>query len=258
VKLALIQMDVKEKNKSGNVEHGLELLRKATVGKDIAVMPEIWTTGYSLGHIEQDAETMDGPVIRAIKAIACENNCNIVAGSMPMKIQGKIYNTSVIVDRNGVTLDYYNKFHLFGLFHEELFFAPGKHVAKYQLDGLECSSTICYDLRFPEMFRHLALSGVKMIFVPAQWPTLRGDVWKLLVQARAVENHIFVCAVNCTGFFKGEPFYGHSLIVSPAGKIIVEGEATEAILYGDIDLKDIERVRSKINVLNDVREEFTK
>ena len=258
MKIALLQMDIQERNKDENVKHGLELLAQAAVGQDVVVMPEIWTTGYSLGHIEQDAETMEGPVIAAIKTIARENKCNIVAGSMPMKIEGKIYNTSVVIDRNGAILDYYSKFHLFGLFHEERFFAPGKHLATYQLDGIECSNTICYDLRFPEMFRHLALAGAKMIFIPAEWPTPRGDVWKLLVQARAIENHIFICAVNCTGFFKGEPFYGNSMIVSPTGKIIVEGDEKEAILYGDIDLEDIKRVRNRINVLNDVREEFTK
>ncbi len=256
MKIALVQMEIKEKNKTKNIEHGLELLAKATVGKDVVVMPEIWTTGYSLGHIKEEAETLDGEVICAIQKIAVANKCNIVAGSIPMKIDGRIYNTSVVIGRDGTIVDHYSKFHLFGLFHEEKFFAAGKHLTNYQLDALNCSNAICYDLRFPEMFRHLALEGIQMIFVPAEWPTARGDVWRLLVQARAVENHIFICAVNCTGTFKGESFYGHSMIVSPSGKIIVEGDEKEAVLEAVIDIGDLERVRSRINVLNDVRREF--
>lgn len=256
MKIALVQMDIEEKNKSKNIEHGLELLRKATVNKDVVVMPEIWTTGYSLGHIKEEAETLDGQVISAIQKIARANKCNVVAGSMPMKIGDSIYNTSVVIGRDGNILDYYSKFHLFGLFHEEKFFAAGNHLTNYQLDGLACSNAICYDLRFPEMFRHLALAGIQMIFVPAEWPTPRGEVWRLLAQARAVENHIFICAVNCTGSFKGESFYGHSMIVSPSGKIIVEGDENEAILEGEIDLEEIVKVRSSINVLSDVRREF--
>ncbi len=258
MKIGLLQMDIQEKNKPQNVEHGLELLHKATVGNDVVVMPEIWPTGYSLGHIKEDAETMSGDVITAMQKIAGANKCNIVAGSIPMNIDGKIYNTSVIIDKNGIVLDYYSKFHLFGLFHEERFFAAGNHLSTYQLDNLTCSNAICYDLRFPEMFRHLALAGIQMIFVPAEWPTSRGDVWRLMVQARAVENHIFICAVNCTGTFKGEPFYGHSMVVSPTGKIIIEGDDKEGLLECEIDPEDIAKVRSKINVLNDVREEFIK
>ena len=124
------------------------------------------------------------------------------------------------------------------------------------LDGVACGASICYDLRFPELYRRLALKGAKVIFVPAEWPEARGDVWRLLLQARAVENQTYICGVNCVGTFKDDTFYGHSMIVAPNGKILVEGGSEEEILRGEIDLGLIENLRKKLNALDDVRPEI--
>lgn len=256
MKLALVQLQVLEKNKAGNVVHGLEVLRKVTKDHDLVVLPEVWITGYSLGHLQQEAETFDGELVQEICAIAKENSCAIIAGSMPMKHDGKIYNTSLAISKEGELANYYDKVHLFGLFNEEKFFAPGQRFNAYDLDGICCGSTICYDLRFPELFRHLALQGAKIIFCPAEWPDARGDIWRLLAQARAAENHTFVVAVNCAGVFKGAPFFGHSMVVAPNGKILAEAGMDEEIVSLDIDLAAIDKVRARINALADVRKEL--
>ena len=259
MKLALIQMEILEKNKAQNVKHGLELLEIASENADIAVLPEIWTTGYSLGKIALEAENIDSDVILQLKEIARKNQCNIIAGSIPLRDEdGKIYNTEIAIDKNGNIISKYSKVHLFGMFNEQDFFAAGNNFKAYNLEGITCGSTICYDLRFPELYRHLSLQGAKIIFVPAEWPALRGDIWRLLLQARAAENHNYIVGVNCVGTFKGAPFYGHSMLVDPMGKILLEGTDKEEILYHDIDLNYIEKVRSRINVLDDVREELIK
>ena len=259
MKVALIQMEIAEKNTQGNIAHGLELLQKATVDSDIAVMPEIWTTGYSLGRLEAEAETIDGPTIAAVRRIANDNHCAVVAGSIPLRQKdGKIYNTTVVVDKQGSVVASYSKVHLFGLFNEERFFAAGDNFDVYELNGVLCGSTICYDLRFPELYRHLSLQGAKIIFVPAVWPTARGDIWRLLAQARGAENHNYIVAVNCVGEFKDAPFYGHSMVVDPMGKIIAEGGDAEEIIYCDIDLSYIDKVRERLNALADVREELVR
>ena len=95
-----------------------------------------------------------------------------------------------------------------------------------------------------------------MVFCPAEWPEARGDIWRLLLQARAAENHIFVVGVNCAGTFKGAPFYGHSMVVAPSGKILAEAGMEEEVISCDINLDDIARVRARINVLQDVRKEL--
>jgi len=256
MKVALLQLEVLEKNKAANVAHGLELLRLAAKEHDLVVMPEVWTTGYSLGHLKEEAETPNSVLVEELCSISKEYNCHILAGSVPMDHEGKIYNTSMAIDRTGRVVNYYDKVHLFGLFNEEKFFAPGDNFKAFQLDDICCGSTICYDLRFPELFRHLALQGVKIIFCPAEWPSARGDIWRLLAQARAAENHLFVIAVNCAGTFKGAPFFGHSMLVAPSGKILAEAGVDETVVSCEIDLSTIDKVRAKINVLNDVRKEL--
>lgn len=256
MRIALVQLAVKEKSFDYNREHGLELARTAAKDHDLIVLPEVWTTGYSLGKIASIAESMDGPTITALQEIAKENNCSVLAGSIAMLHDGKIYNTSVAINRAGEVVSLYDKVHLFGMFNEEKFFAPGSNFNVFDLDGITCGSTICYDLRFPELYRHLALGGAKIIFCPAEWPTARGDIWDLLSKARAAENHLFLIAVNCAGTFKGAPFYGHSKVVDPMGKVLVEGSDEEEILSVDIDLEAIDKVRSRLNALDDVRKEL--
>ena len=152
MKIALLQMEVLEKNKEANVAHGLQLVRQAAVDHDLLVMPEIWTTGYSLGRLSKEAETADGEVLAEICKIAAENECSIIAGSVPMSRDGKVYNTSVAINKEGQIVNMYDKVHLFGLFKEEDFFAPGENFQAFDLDGVCCGSTICYDLRFRRSF----------------------------------------------------------------------------------------------------------
>ena len=256
MRVALIQLAVKEKSNDYNREHGIELARQAAKDHDLIVLPEVWTTGYSLGWITRIAESVDGPSITALKEIARENHCSILAGSIAMRHDGKIYNTSAAINKAGEVVNLYDKVHLFGMFNEEKFFAPGSNFDAFDLDGVICGSTICYDLRFPELFRHLALGGAQIIFCPAEWPAARGDIWRLLAQARAAENHLYIVAVNCAGEFKGAPFFGHSMIVDPLGKILAEAGDGEEILSLEIDMNFIDKVRSRLNALDDVRKEL--
>ena len=256
MKIGLLQMKVLEKNKAANVAHGLELLRKYAPEHDLLVMPEVWTTGYSLGRLQEEAEPENSPLLEEICQLAAANACAIVAGSVPMAREGKVYNTSVAIDKSGKIVNLYDKVHLFGLFQEERFFAPGNNFNAYTLDGIVCGSTICYDLRFPELFRHLALQGARIIFCPAEWPEARVDIWRLLPQARAAENHTFVVTVNCCGTFKKAPFGGHSMVVAPTGKILAEAGAEEEIVSCEIDLGLVDQVRARLNALADVRKEL--
>lgn len=256
MKIALLQLAVLEKNKAANVARGLELAREAAKEHDIVVLPEVWTTGYSLGHLKKEAEELGKGVIPLLQEIAKVNNCSIIAGSVPMLRDGVVYNTSVAISKSGTIVNLYDKVHLFGLFGEERFFAPGNNFDVFDLDGVCCGSTICYDLRFPELYRHQALAGAQIIFCPAEWPEARGDIWRLLAQSRAAENHVFMVAVNCAGSFKGAPFYGHSMVVAPSGKILAEGGMEEEIISCTINLDDVSKVRERINALADVRKEL--
>ncbi len=171
MKIALLQLKVLEKNREGNIAHGLQLAAAAAKEHELLVLPEVWTTGYSLGHLERDAEQYgSSEVIEALQQIAVREQCAIIAGSVPMRRDGIVYNTSVAINKEGMLINLYDKVHLFGLFNEEKFFAAGNNFNVFDLDGLCCGSTICYDLRFPELFRHLALAGAKWFSVLLNGP----------------------------------------------------------------------------------------
>ena len=258
MKIALIQMQICEHACRVNTEHGLELMAVAAAKSDLIVLPEIWTTGYSLSHIEEEALSAESDLCVRMRELALKNSCAIIAGSIPYKMHGRIYNASLAIDKTGRIVNVYAKAHLFGMFHEEIFFAAGQNFESFNLDGIQCGSTICYDLRFPELYRRQALEGAQLIFVPAEWPTARGDVWDLLLKARAVENHLFIVGVNCAGTFKEQQFYGHSQLIDPQGKVLLCGSDQEEILYGVIDLAKIAKTRKTLNALQDVRPELVK
>lgn len=253
MKIALVQMEIKERNCNGNTEHGLMLLEEAARKSDLVILPEIWTTGYSLGHLKEEAVTLDSPLLKKLCEIAKENQCSLLPGSLPIRKNGLVYNMIPAISKEGSIVHQYGKAHLFGMFEEEKFFAAGDSFDVFDLDGICCGSTICYDLRFPEFYRCLALQGAQLIVCPAEWPARRGDGFDLLSRARAFENHLYVAAVNCVGSFKGDPFYGHSRVIDPMNRIIAEGGDREEIIYAEIDLEKVARARRNLNALSDVR-----
>lgn len=249
----MVQMNIIAGDIAGNTDNGLTLISQAAHKAEVVVLPEIWTIGYALKNIAQAAETIDGPLVTRLTAIARDNGVYIIAGSIPLKVNNHIYNSAIIIDRQGTVVTSYDKVHLFSMYGEERFFAPGTRLGLFSLGELKAGVAICYDLRFPELFRSLALQGAQVVFVPAEWPAARGHHWLTLVQARAIENHIYVCAVNCVGEHKGSPFYGHSLLVGPDGAIIAEGSEFVAIIYGEIDLEQVAAVRKGMWSLADRR-----
>ncbi len=256
MRIALLQMQIVEKNRQHNIEHGLELLCSAAGKADVLVLPEVWTTGYSLGNLRQDAENENSPLLEKIAKIARENKTAIIAGSIPFRrVDGKIYNTTFVYDGTGEKIAEYDKVHMFGLYDEGKYFKAGNLRAEYELAGMKSGSAICYDLRFPEFFRAMALGGAEIIYMPAEWPEVRGEAWRLLVQARAVENQLYVCAVNCVGTFYKDTFYGHSMLVAPDGSIVAEGSGDEEIIYAEAQPEMVAQVRAAMSVLTDVRSE---
>lgn len=252
MKIALVQLNVVSGDVEQNRKRGLELVALAAETADVIVLPELWTSGYSLSHVGDFAETEAGPTLDGLQKIACKNNVMIVSGSLAYRKETNIYNGLFVVTAEGIVADY-QKVHLFSMFNESKFFSAGQKLCLFELAGHTAGAAICYDLRFPELFRSLALQGASLIFVPAEWPTARGNNWRVLVQARAVENQVFICAVNCVGQHKNRPFFGHSLLVGPDGTILVEGDDKENILYGDIDFQFVSEVRRSMDIFADRR-----
>jgi omega-amidase len=257
MKVALIQMDVVLGDAAANRAKARKLIYKGLEqGAGLFVLPEMWTTGYQLADIHLLAEPEDGPTITMLRQIARENGVEIIAGSLAEAAGGKVYNTAYAIDGDGGIVAKYRKMHLIGLMDEDKYISPGNAKALFSL-SFGCSGMIiCYDLRFTELPRALALDGCQVLFVPAEWPAVRGQHWLALNIARAIENQLYVIAVNRVGSDASNLFFGHSLIIDPWGEILAEGSATdEAVIVADVDFAAGAEIRSRMPVFADRRPE---
>ncbi|MBE3555300.1 MAG: carbon-nitrogen family hydrolase, partial [Thermicanus sp.] len=217
------------------------------------LMPEMWTTGYALSRIRELADDEGKRTKDFLSSYAKKIGAFIVGGSISERRGEMIYNTSYVFDAEGKQVGEYRKIHLFRLMEEEKFLSPGERLTTFSFMGERMGLAICYDLRFPELFRQLALAGAKAILLPAEWPHPRLHHWRTLLAARAIENQMFILAANRTGRDERNFFFGHSLVLSPWGEVVAEGGEGEEILYATIRLDEVEKIRREIPVFEDRR-----
>jgi len=254
MKIALIQMDIVWESKKANYARAEKFFIKAAREScDIIVFPEMFNTGFSM-NISAIAEDEKGETSRVLSALAKKYALNVIAG-FAAKAQGqeKAKNLSVVFDRNGSIIAKYSKMHPFSFAKENQFFSAGNTRVIFHLEGIPASVFICYDLRFPEIFRDIARE-VRMIFVLANWPSTRKDHWETLLKARAIENQCFVIGVNRAGKDgNGIRYPGASHIFDPLGKDICSGGAREQFIGCEIDPEAVIKVRSQFPFLEDMR-----
>ena len=239
-------------------------------GADLVVLPELWAPGgFSYTTWARDAEPVDGPTLAAVSAAAQEIGAFVHAGSIvedathqPGEDGNGLYNTSVLLGRDGQVLATYRKMHRFGFgAGEPRLMDAGEEVVTVKLPGLGPDGAdavvglaTCYDLRFPELFRALLDDGAQLLVVPAAWPAARVAHWTLLGRARALENQCVLVAANTAGTHAGTPMGGLSQVVSPTGEVLAEaGPDGEEVLVVDVDLADVVRTRESFPVLADRR-----
>ena len=261
-KIALIQMDVALGEPAKNFAHARELLSRAAkdaAAPDVLVLPEIWNTGF-LPHPHEAlvAASDDGgrETISLCGEIARKYGVNIVAGSVSVREGGELFNRAHVFDRSGALIVTYDKMHAFTPVGEEKHFRGGTKTVRFLLDDVPCSLAICYDVRFCELIRKEALSGVDLFFLPAAWPLVRGYHWDVLNKARAIENQMFLCAVNESGYAGKTKYAGNSLLLSPWGDEILHLPEEETVQIGEIDLDVLREIRETINVFRDRKPEL--
>jgi predicted amidohydrolase len=257
-KISLIQMDVALGKPEENFKRVAALMAKAMQDKpDILVLPETFNVGFFPQEDLEALADVDGKMTKAVcGAFARDHKVNIVAGSVANKKNGAVYNTMYAFDRAGNVVAEYDKVHGFTPAREHHYFKGGAKVALFKLDGIACSAVICYDIRFPELIRTATLQGVDIMFIPAQWPLVRKQHWVTLATARAIENQMFVCAVNgCGGETKCG---GNSLLLNPWGEEICHLGTEEEIQTGEVDLTIIQGIRESINIFRDRKPEYYK
>jgi len=256
MKLGCIQMNVGFGKVEENFKRAEQLIREvAGKGAEIVVLPEMWNTGYALEKLEELADENGERSKAFLKTLASELGIHIVGGSVATKQNGKFYNTMYVVNRDGELVSEYSKVHLFRLMDEEKYLEAGDSMNRFELGDLPAAAVICYDIRFPEWLRAHALAGAKVLFVSAQWPTPRIDHWKILLQARAIENQCFVIAVNRISR-KPENFNGQSMVIGPWGEVFWTGAQDEELAVIDVDFSIVDEVRTRIPVYDDRRPEL--
>jgi predicted amidohydrolase len=216
------------------------------------LLPELWSTGYDLAHAAQHATPIDQGLFVAMGDLARQHRLTI-AGSLLEMHGGRFCNTATLFLPDGRLAAMYRKVHRFRLMDEDRYLAAGDAAPTFDLPWGKTALAICYDLRFPELFRRYALEGARLVLVPAEWPSARIEHWCILVWARAIENQCFVAACNRVGESKGERFSGYSLAINPWGEVLVEGGEAEALLVAQIDLNLVDEVRRCILVFADRR-----
>lgn len=254
--IALLQMDICIGDPEANYAKLEQMLEEAVNGgtkPDVILFPEMWNTGYALEQLEQLADVEGQRTEELLSAFSRKHSVNIIGGSVAEKKQDGFYNTTFAYDRTGKRIGSYSKMHLFRLMDEEKFLKSGDQLGKLTIDGVEAGTMICYDIRFPELARKLALGGAQVLFVPAEWPHPRLAHWRTLLMARAIENQMFVISCNRVGISGTTSFFGHSMIIDPWGEVLAEGDESEQIIRASIPMSLVKEVRGKIPVFEDRR-----
>jgi omega-amidase len=221
----------------------------ADCGAKLICFPEQFATGWDPQPLK-NIQDIHGTIISTLQGYAKKYRIGII-GSLREKHDPLPKNTAIAIGCDGGILASYAKIHLFSFCHENEGNTPGMDLGIFTLDSLTCGIAICYDLRFPELFRLYAQRGVHAVFVPSAWPQRRIRHWELFILARAAENQMYVLGVNTTGTTPVDQYSGASITADPQGTIISRANEAEQLLFSDIDPEEVSRTRNGFPVEED-------
>jgi predicted amidohydrolase len=253
VTVSLAQMNITLGDVRKNVKMAEEMVVEAARrGSHLIVLPELWSTGYALEQAKELATELNVGVFAQISTWATQNKISIV-GSLLEKRGLQVTNSATFVAPNGRLMGVYRKIHLFKLMDEDRWLQPGAAPLLMELPWGMTGIAICYDLRFPELMRRYAVQGAKLMIIPAEWPIERVEHWRVLLQARAIENQAYIVATNSAGKTGDKTFGGHSMVIDPWGKVLVELGENPGIATIEMDIDYVDTVRSRIPIFDDRR-----
>ncbi|HLT20701.1 MAG TPA: carbon-nitrogen hydrolase family protein [Thermomicrobiales bacterium] len=258
MRVALVQINSRH-DKEANIRRAEELIdQAAATGARLVALPEYVNFLGPREQHEEIAETIPGPITERFSAKAKEHGIYLLGGSIHERTgtPGKFYNTSVLYGPDGEMLARYRKIHLFDIdltgnvsANESATILPGEEIVTAEVDGHTVGLSICYDLRFPELYRLLALEGAEILFVPAAFTMFTGkDHWHTLLRARAIENQAFVLAPGQFGAHEpnDQRCYGHSLIVDPWGTVLADAPDKECVVTAELDFEHLRKIRTQL------------
>jgi deaminated glutathione amidase len=257
IRVACVQLTSRA-DKAANLEKAERLVAKAAAsGADVVLLPEKWNAIGGVDTLHAAAETIeDGESAAAMRGWASQHGITLVGGSITERREGreKLSNTSLVFDPEGELVATYRKIHLFDVdvgghrYRESDAEEPGEEPVVARLEGWPIGLTVCYDLRFPELYRILALEGAELVTVPAHFTLYTGkDHWHVLLRARAIENQNYVAAAAQIGeTIPGKPSYGRSLIVDPWGTVVAQAPDEETVISAELDRERLLEVRRNL------------
>jgi predicted amidohydrolase len=257
IRVACVQLTSRA-DKAENLEKTERLVAEAAAsGADVVLLPEKWNAIGGVETLHEAAETIEsGESVEAMRGWASRHGITLVGGSITERREGreKLSNTSLVFDPDGELVALYRKIHLFDVdvgghrYRESEAEEPGEEPVVARLEGWPIGLTVCYDLRFPELYRILALEGAELVTVPAHFTLYTGkDHWHVLLRARAIENQNYVAAAAQIGeTIPGKPSYGRSLIADPWGTVVAQAPDEETVISAELDRVRLEEVRRNL------------
>lgn len=254
LRAAAVQFTVKQGDVDANLAYVREALpRVAAQGVNLAVLPEMWSSGFAYRNLNELA-LRTPEILEELRELSLRHKL-VIVGSMPEPNGSKVFNTVYVVD-NGCLAGVYRKIHLFSLLGEDRAFSGGDSWLLAETSIGKVGIIICYDLRFPELSRRLAVEGARVICVPAQWPKPRQEHWRTLLRARAIENQLFVVACNTCGMVGKLDFFGMSMIIDPKGELLAEAGEIEEEITAPLDMQAMDDWRAQIPCFNDRKPQY--
>ena len=258
MRIYCVQLDIIWEDKPANHDKVRRTLAdaKPTPGSMI-LLPEMFSTGFSMNvaTVTDHDSRLDQTFLAQI---AREHRSFIVGGFVTTSSDGKGLNQSALFDPEGRELTRYTKLHTFTPGKETAHYRPGQDIKICEAGQFKTCPFICYDLRFPEIFRSAARKGAQLFVVIANWPSMREDHWVTLLRSRAIENQAYVVAANRCGNDPWLPYPGRSLIVDPHGVVLADAGSSETVIFADLDVSAVESWRRDFPILRDLRDDYVR
>lgn len=266
LKLALIQMQVVD-NKHHNVKKTLKMIKESSKEDvQLVILPEMFNCPYENSKFEEYAEYVDeSTTLKSMSSAASKFDIHLVAGSIPEKTDEGIYNTSFVFNNQGEIIGFHRKMHLFDInvpgkitFKESDTLKSGNNITVVDTDLGKIGIGICYDIRFPELSRIMALKGADILVFPGAFNMTTGPAhWETLIRTRAIDNQVFVAAASPASNNDADYIaYGHSMVCNPWGQVVSCGKFEEKIIYAKIDLKSVPSIREELPLLKNRRSDI--
>ncbi|TSB44658.1 carbon-nitrogen family hydrolase [Alkalicoccobacillus porphyridii] len=258
MRYGICQIELVPGNPNANyekIEQWTDMVMAQQDKPDILVLPEMWTTAYALSDLHHLAEKNLEKTLPFLKRLAKRHQVHFIGGSVANQKNDGIYNTALVVNKQGELVYEYDKVHLVPMLNEPAYLQEGQTLAKvFELDGIKMGIIICYDLRFPELTRALALEGAQVLHIVAEWPEARTSHWQALQAARAIENQCYVVSSNVIGTHDGVEFAGRSMVIDPLGKVLAKApQQQEETLTINLQLTQVPQVRQDVPVFKSRR-----